>query len=417
MIRRIVTAFALVVIALSSSAQEKATERFVIERIDVRNTQHVSPAVLIAETAIREGKEYSEEDVRVGVARLNRLPFILSANFVLEKGTVEGRRVLVVNVTEMKRLSFLVDARGLRGGEAHRTLDYDYHRPGESNDAASARWLAGGSGMLHVTLAVQRERQSFMARYTAWEIGYTRYNLFGTGAFATFNIRTPVDSVNEKHFSPQVALGIPLTTSQTLTFEGHDTAFFKQTLHPFGTEIHTQSGERVISFAWTYDTTDQPFAPSRGTLLRVAPVRRMADVAAYNAVPLSTSFAAYAEHSNTNGVDFAALHYWKLSEVNTVLGGVVAGWANLENRIHQSSITSPGRSPKYEIAQFGYLRDLGNGGSKGGSSRLELEARFRLDQLGFQSGDSDRNHAFEMSASWVRRSVLGTLRLGLTYER
>src|SRR5205814_1029317 len=103
MVRRILTAFTIASIALCAFGQEK----FVIERIEVRNAQRVSPSVVVAETTLREGKEYSEEDVRVGVARVNRLPFLLSADFALEKGTADGRRVLVINVTEMRRVSFL----------------------------------------------------------------------------------------------------------------------------------------------------------------------------------------------------------------------------------------------------------------------------------------------------------------------
>ena len=415
MIRRIVNAFMLMAIALPALAQEKAPDRFVIERIEVRNAQRVATSVIVAETTLREGSEYSEDDVRAAVERVNRLPFILSAEFALENGTAEGRRVLVINVTEMKRLSFLVDGRGLRGNDIHRTLDYDFDRPGESNDAAAARWFLGDRGMLHFTLAVRRERQSFMSSYTAWEIGYTRYNLFGTGAFVTINIRTPVDSVNEKRFSPQMAAGIPLTARQTLSVEYHDTSFIKDTLHPFGTTLNELKAERVITLAWTYDTTDQPFAPSRGTLVRVAPLRLMKDIASFKVIPRSTAFQAYAEHTNFNGLDLAALHYWKRSEVSSVSAGVVAGWANVDDRIHPPFLTGTGQAhPSYEIAQVGYLRDLGNGGSKGGSSRLEVEGRFRWDQA---SSTAEHEHAIEVSASWVRRSVLGTLRLGIGYVR
>jgi hypothetical protein len=411
--RQVLTALTMASIALSAMAQE----RFLIERIDVRNAQHVSARVIIAETTLREGMEYSEEDVRVGVARVNRLPFLLSADYALEKGTDQGRRVLVINVTEMRRLSVLVDGRGLLGDASHRTLDYDFDRPAESNDAFAVRWFAGDRGTFHFTMAVRRGRQSFMHRYTAWEIGYTRYNLFGTRAFATFNIRTPVDSVNERHFTPQVAAGIPLTTSQTLSVEYHDTTFFKESLEIFGTRLDRQQAERVISLAWTYDTTDQPFAPMHGTIVRIAPLRLMAERASYNSIPRSTAFAAYAEHVNTNGIDVAALRYWKLSEVNSVFAGVVAGLASLEDRIHPVSLSSQDRSSRYEIVQAGYTRDLGDGGSRGGRSRLEIEGRFRMGQEGVASGAGDHEHAIEVAANWVWRSVWGNLRLGVGYER
>src|SRR6476661_6584206 len=102
MARRLVNAFMLMAIALPALAQEAAPGRFVIERIEVRNAQRVATRVIVAETTLREGSEYSEDDVRAAVERVNRLPFILSAEFALENGTAEGRRVLVINVTEMK---------------------------------------------------------------------------------------------------------------------------------------------------------------------------------------------------------------------------------------------------------------------------------------------------------------------------
>lgn len=119
MVRRILIAFTFVSIAFFALGQEKTPGRVFIERIEVRGAQHVSPRVIVAETALRDGSEYSEEGLRDGVARVNRLPFVVSADFTLEKGTQEGRSVLVINVREMKRLSFLVDGRGLFGDSSH----------------------------------------------------------------------------------------------------------------------------------------------------------------------------------------------------------------------------------------------------------------------------------------------------------
>jgi len=403
------TAFLLTSIALLAFAQEKTPGRVVIERIEVRGVQHVSPRVIVAETTLREGNEYSADDVRAGVARVNRLPFVVSADFALEKGAQDGRNVLVINVREMRRLSFLVDGRGLFGDSSHRTLDYDFDRPGESNDAAAMRWFAGDRGMFHFAMAVRRGRQSFASRYTAWEIGYTRYNLFGTGAYATFNMRTPVDSVNEGRFTPQAAIGLPLTPSQTVSVEYHDTSFVRETLQIFGNDLKTLLAERVITLAWTYDTTDEPYAPSRGTLVRIAPIHQMTDRADFTSIPRSTNFSAFAEHINTNGIDFAALHYWPLSESNSVSAGVLAGWATIEDRIHPPPLLPHAdRHPTYEIAQAGYTRNLG-------TSRLEFEVRYRIGNDDITTLKHDR--AIEASASWVRRSVWGTLRMGIGYEK
>src|SRR5687768_13682856 len=109
MIRRILVAVWFATCALSA----RADERFTIERIEIRNAQRIAPQVLAAETLLREGSEVSEEDVRVAVRRLARLPFVFAASYALEPGSDQARRVVVINVTENRRLWFLLDARGI----------------------------------------------------------------------------------------------------------------------------------------------------------------------------------------------------------------------------------------------------------------------------------------------------------------
>jgi len=64
----------------------------------VRKASRVSPQIVIAESLLREGAEYSEDDLRAASARLRRLPFLLSADFALEKGSERGRYLLAISV-------------------------------------------------------------------------------------------------------------------------------------------------------------------------------------------------------------------------------------------------------------------------------------------------------------------------------
>src|SRR5206468_1876422 len=80
----------------------------------------------------------------------------------------------------------------------------------ESKDAALGfRWFVGGRGIVHVGLTARRDRQAFTSNYSAWAVGYTQYDLFGTGAFATVNIRLPFDSPGGGGLSPQLVAGVP----------------------------------------------------------------------------------------------------------------------------------------------------------------------------------------------------------------
>src|SRR5215212_8553420 len=187
--RRILIALALSAITLSAFG-------VTIERIEVRGAQRFAARRIVAETLLREGKEYSDDDVRNAVARLNRLPFLASARYSLENG------ILVIDVTEVTRFSFLVDLREIAlndEGDPHET-NSDFPDPTAewTNAAAGVRWLTGGGGIAHFGMTVQRIRQAFGNNYSAYELGYTQYGLFGTRAFATVNVRSPVDSLEEK---------------------------------------------------------------------------------------------------------------------------------------------------------------------------------------------------------------------------
>lgn len=100
---------------------------------------------------------------------------------------------------------------------------------------------------------------------------------------------------------------------------------------------------------------------------------------------------------STNAVDVTALHYWELSQASSVSGGVLGERATLDDR-----------RPAYEVLQGGWSRALRGG-------RLALDGRFVLHQDDIPHLGS--RHTYEAAASWTRRGVLGTLRLGIAYER
>src|SRR5688572_7713686 len=120
MIRRILVAVCFATCALSAGAQE----RFTIERIEVRNAQRINPRFLAAETMLREGSEVSEDDVRAGVRRLARTPFVFTAEYTLEPGLDGTRRVVVINVRENHRYWILLDGRFSQVQEPVDMLDY-----------------------------------------------------------------------------------------------------------------------------------------------------------------------------------------------------------------------------------------------------------------------------------------------------
>ena len=342
---------ALVLVTLPSFAQER---QFVLEGIEVRNTARVSPQVLVAETTLRAGRAYSEVDIRNAVARLERLPFVFKAGYTIENN------VLVISVTEMKPLSFLLDARGIAAVNPTTANDFDYDFTDPTTPwpdvAAGVRRIVGGSGVAHFSMPVLRRRNGFGTNYTAYELGYTRYRLLGTRLFATAIVRSPTDSLGEGTFTPEFIAGLPLTPTQTVTVDVEDTTFRDADLNIFGKTFRDLHAQRTITLTWTYDTTNEPYAPSRGTFVEIAPVYWTRDDAGFHKRP--PQFVATATHLRAKGVDLAALHHWELSGVNSVFGGVLAGWVDIDSR------QQPGRRMSYQIVKAGYSRALGRGASR-----------------------------------------------------
>src|ERR1051326_2114978 len=134
MLRRILIAVTLLA-ALDGVAQPAS---FFIERIEVRNATRVSPQVVIAESLLHEGTTVTEGELRAASQRLARLPFLLSADFTLEKGSSRDKDVLVIKVVETKPFFFLLDARpALTDESPHRkTIDYEVDPAAQSKDAA-----------------------------------------------------------------------------------------------------------------------------------------------------------------------------------------------------------------------------------------------------------------------------------------
>jgi hypothetical protein len=259
-----------------------------------------------------------------------------------------------------------------------------------------------GKGEAHFAMTVLRNRRGFGKNYSAWEIGYTGYDLFGTRVFATAKIRTPVDSVGERTFTPAFAVGMPLTVNQTLSVDVEDTLFRDEDVSIAGNSFRRLDAQRQITLDWTYNTTNEPYAPTRGTFVRISPVLWMHEFASTLSGRPGQPAQPRTEHGTARGFDVAALQYWELSEAHSVSAGLFGGWADLETRRTPASLGDSTREFGYQVAQIGYSRRLGR-------SRLGFEAR----AVKYEENVFD--DAFEVSATWVRRSRWGTFRFGAGY--
>ncbi|HYH08795.1 MAG TPA: hypothetical protein VEK11_17205 [Thermoanaerobaculia bacterium] len=414
----LVIAMILLALPLAAQVQDTVPPRFFIERIEVRNAKRVSTDVLIYESRLREGQEYTEADLSDASARLDRLPFLLSSEFALERGSERGRYVLVIRVNETKPFFYRLDIRPILTDNTISGLDQSGDNISASDTEAfiGYRWFVGRRGAVHVGLQFQDDNRDFTQEYGAWALGYTHYDIFGTRAFATVNLKRTHGSGT---ITPQIVVGMPLSTNQTLTLAYDDVQIDEEDRELAGVVLTDDESQRVGSITWSYNTTNQPYLPTRGTRLSVTPLVAWRDDAFYSFVvtdpPTSPpTVIPVIVHRRSYGVDAAAARFWEITDRSSVSAGAEGGWAKTvdRGRLDRSFDST------YAIVHAGYSwslwdRDARRDGDNRFEANVRVSTRTReeLEREGFLL--SDENTLVGLSGSWVRRSSWGIVRLGL----
>jgi hypothetical protein len=407
----------LLLTALPLSAQD---EPFFIERIEVRDNDRVSPEVVIAESRLREGHAYSEAELRDASTRLGRLPFLLSVDFALEKGSERGNYVLVLTLHETRTFFFLVDVQPhFDGQDAEGVIPDDESRsPASENVALGFRWFVGPRGALHIAFSGGGRQREFAREYAAFSVGYTQYDLFGTRAFATLNLRQIVD-LEDTGISPQLVVGVPLSANQTLTLQYDELRASRDGVLSTLRSYDERYSQRLVSARLSYNTTNEPFFPTRGVYLYGGPIAGWTDGEVnYNEAP----YTPYAFHSRFYGIEGGAARYFELTERDSVWGDVRGEWAS--NERSASNVPPDGVIPDentvYGSVGVGYSHSLWTREERAnGDSRFEATARYAnrdrwVDSDPHDVGQRD-NEVFQVGGAWVRRTSFGTLRLGVGY--
>jgi outer membrane protein assembly factor BamA len=423
---RTLTAALLLLIATSVLAEEAASPTYLVERIEVRNTRRVSKEVVIAESRLRPGNTYSEQDLRDAAARLTRLPFLLSADFALEKGTERGKHLLIITVSETKDLFFSLDVRPLLNDPGLQADYSDRLGMGPNHGTAGIRHFVGRRGAVHAAVSSSDLDREFFDNYSTIDVGYTQYDLFGTSAFATINLRRMIGDRATTDISPELVAGIPLTANQTLTFEFARTtlaatshqAVITQTDYTVET-IRTEEQQQLASVTWSYNTTNHPFLPTRGMVINVTPrtswgQRDFRSTFEPEAPPKESSL-----DNRVHAIRIDAARYWELSQRDSVSGKVMFGHSLID--WENSGTGDVEGHTGYASGEVGFSRTMfAPARAEDGDSRLEVN--FRTSFISEDVDDPRRipRHKHQdtipqISTSWVHRNAWGTLRLGVGY--
>lgn len=430
MTRTVLIFIAVLLAVLPVAAQE--SPRFFIERIEVRNARRVSADVVIAESRLSAGREYSEAELRDASTRLSRLPFLLSVDFALEKGSERGQHVLVLSIVETKPFFFAWDARTILTDD-YVEIDSGDAFNGQNEAVLGFRWFVGRRGAVHVGLFGGNDAREYIQDYASVAVGYTQYDLFGTRAFATLNLKRRIEGyANSGEITPEVVVGIPLSPNQTLTLQADQTQF-SRTKRFFGPEAEwacmafedcrtrVEDEQRSVSARWTYNTTNSPFIPTRGTIVAVSPIVRFNEVKGDRNIysfDVEGNFLGVSQptaHRRTVGIDGLAERYWELSERNSVAASVAGSFARFETRYDQEWDLDERPEDGYSaIVRGRFIHSLWpQERRRDGDSLLEMTVSYaRRDHTERPESPADTR---QLSASWVRRSSWGTLRLGAGY--
>ncbi|HKO57075.1 MAG TPA: hypothetical protein VJ276_14455 [Thermoanaerobaculia bacterium] len=395
----------LLLLLLLAAAPLRAEEavRFFIERIDLRNLHNAGRDVILTEARLHEGATYSEADLHDANDRIERLPFILDAQFSLEKGSRRDAYVLVITLNETRSFFYGLDLIAYHGGRDEQISVY-------AEDAGVSgigfRWFAGRRGMFHVALGGEREYSSTNAKETgAVEAGYTQYGLFGSDAFASVSVAVPINGVGKVQTLPQVTVGIPLTPTQTLT-----SSFNSSDYESLGRNRYRR---KALRLDWSHNTTNNPFFPTRGTLLSAGPLFA-ADDATYRVFhgdPIDEELIH--DKTHTIGLSLAAAHYWELSERNSVS---LRGEADLRRTTGKRNGVDLEDDYTPSSVRVGWSRSLWS------RERVAVDGDMRLEAaLRYMTGRKDyifvEQHSTFATLAWVRRNAWGTMRFGVGYAR
>ncbi len=270
-------------------------------------TQDTAREIVAAQSLLVPGREYSEEEIRLAVYRVQRLPFVLDAEYSLRAGDAGSTEVLIT-VTPNRPFFALAEVSGIRDGDAEAGED---GTDGAASATVRGRLFVGPRGLL------SGQVEGFDGVGPAFaEARFTQYGLFGRGASARVALRTDVNRDDSDFFDASLVVDLPLDMAQTLRA---DATWFQSNRE--NGDFQARNESRALGLAWIYDTTDDPLFATRGT--------HLAGGARYSRSEqrFRSSDFPFEDSSDSWGLDLSARRYWALTGRQSVNGEVTGSWS------------------------------------------------------------------------------------------
>ena len=386
-----------------AGAEEPPT--FLIERVVVEGLERESARqIVLSESLLAEGGTYSEPQLRDAVYRVKRLPFVVDADMALRKGSERGAYELVIAVEAAKPVAFALDVDVFY-------FDHPYLRDEAAYDelaagaafTVSARKFVGARGLLFGSLQAFDDDLGV----GTFQLGYTRYGLFGAGSYATAALSSAVGDRHDKgNLQASAQLGIPIAGNHALRASAAWTSTERR-FDFFGGFSESQLEAWRSELEWIYDSTDDPLFATSG--------RRITGSGAYGSSRIT-------HRDRHGGNDFEqrfvndswllsaqGRQYWPTTPKQSL--GFGAGATHLE----RLDITGSETEVYVEAIHAFNVWDFAIRQRRGGDLRLETVLRLDAARYSSEFDDDYDTRDAQLRTSLIFRNAWGVYRLAFSY--
>ena len=421
--------------------------RFLIEAITVEGPAEAVANIIRAETLLKEGQAYTEEELRQAINRVHRLPFVLDAAFALRKGSERGSYELVIEADPARwfffdhwmRAHWLDEPLAINPGDLGTGDDDTFTFA--LGGLVGARWFVGRSGVLFG--AIDSEE--------AFQVGFTQYDLLGRGIVASAGWSRSSCCVSEPlpiGLDPTFAvwdfaqsnrmalhLAVPLGGRQSLQVTVSelrgDVGLRKQIL-PGSDPLSGAVDDGDLSYQraraeWVYDTSDDPILPTRGVTLSGGVEASRFEGENLSAIrsspgpdgPVFTSEPLPPFESRQVGAAVTGTRHWSVTPRQAVsaTGRIAAGRSRVENLLVQGeplpatnlTIVSGSAGVRHALS---LIRSRGRGNFN--DLWLETSAEYGVERTSPDLGPSPLER-LSLSIALLFRNQWGRVRASLTY--
>jgi hypothetical protein len=412
------------VAAAHDGTAASSTPIFVIEKIVIEGIRHGSERIVAAETLLTVGRAYTEKQLQQALHRVERLPFVVEADFALRKGTERGRFELVIKVVETEPLFFggTLGVSGSGGPSLARYWDVGLL------PELGGRLFVRGQSEISLTLNGPTTFDDGPNFTPGFALRYTHHNLLGRHLVGSLSLGADTSVGQEARYDDRYGsaeLVLPLSRTSivkagiSLRRSGND-------LGMTGFEQESRRSNDSAELAWQQDTTDDPFAPRSG--------RKLAATLSYAWGHIDTPLSIWvfepekneslAQDHRGSGATVGGSWFWPLaSRLSFGVGGSLsAGETRFEGRVVRGESVQNGSGQARSVLGQLEVTLLGTLPSRPGTA-CWWELRGSLAGSGYENDflllsdtpTSSRSSSAALSLGIAYRGRWGIARLAFTY--